>query len=200
VNRATGRCLAPGWGWLAPPIQESCGGTGEWFATPILARYQLRPTHTFKCLDIWNNDGGMQVTDRAQQWDCLGVNQTNQLWDLELRILPRRGTFVTPPVYRLHPMQDEDMCLAHDQHYDDGYQVHQGDCSGATLWDLYPLDLTPGNERFQIKSETAHLIDHEVCLDVHSGGGSANGVKVQLWRCLGPDQANQVWQPVMLNP
>ncbi len=40
--------------------------------------YQIKPSHSLKCLDIVgvSQDPGARV----QQWDCLGVGQTNQLF------------------------------------------------------------------------------------------------------------------------
>jgi len=209
VNRATGLCLATGSGRGSPPVQSPCTLlSAEWFASPLLDRYQLQPTHTSMCLDIWNNDGGLQETDKAQQWTCLGPNQTNQMWSLELQALPRweivgapyaSSWHVVPPMYELHPMHNEDMCLVHDQSYTDGHEVHQGACGASSGWLFYPFDLTPGNETFQIQAVTAHAINFDVCLDVHLGAGASNGAKVQVWHCLGAAQANQLWHPVKLN-
>jgi len=208
-NRHSGLCLVAGGGWLSAPRQGSCGAVAdEWFLTPVGAHYNLRARHSDKCLDVDTFvDGGMAAGTLVQQWSCLGPNQANQVWILELQRLPRwefAGAapnidyWVEPALYELHPQHNPTMCLNHDNRGSNGFRPRQGVCPAPEVtsrgWEYYPLDYSPENQVFNLFSYSST----RKCLDVRndSAGGYADGTPVQLYTCRDPGQWNQVWRLV----
>jgi hypothetical protein len=208
-NHNSGLCLAPGFGWLRPPMQSGCDSLrAEWFLTPVGGHYNIRARHSDKCLDVDTfRDGGMADGTLVQQWTCLGPGQNNQIWILELIALPQWESagappnvdeWVRPAWYELHPRHNQTMCLNHNNRSENGYRPRQEACKAWTVtsrgWDYRPLDYTPESQFFNL---VAHSSTHK-CLDVRNdnAGGYADGTPVQIYTCLDPGQWNQVWRLV----
>jgi hypothetical protein len=184
-------------------VQNPCNLGTEWFLVPVGGNYRFQPQHSNKCLDIDNTGGGLQAGALAQQWSCGGPRNTNQLFSLELQMLPYwqlspAGYMeVIDPMYKIHP-QHSGACLANQHRYDNGFRVTQQDCASSGVWFLRPVLFTPDVQTFQVRTNQQHLAP-DVCLDVDNAGASQglqDGAKVQLWQCLGNGQTNQIWQLV----
>jgi hypothetical protein len=208
-NRNSGLCLAPGVSYGTPPEQGVCHRVHGWFLTPVGGDYNIRARHSDKCLDVdtWP-DGGMAPGALVQQWTCLGPNQNNQIWNLELKNLPRWESagsppnvdyWVVPAWYELHPKHNPTMCLNHNNSATNGFRPRQDVCQPPNVlskgWQYYPLDYTP---EYQVFNLIALSSSHK-CLDVRNdnAGGYADGTPVQIYTCKDPGQWNQVWRLVI---
>lgn len=147
------------------------------------ARFQLIADHTGKCLDI----GGAALGNGAAavQWDCLGMNQTNQHW----RLVPMGGDLVQIVAHHTSKCLDVGGASVAN-----GAAVGQWDCLGAAQTNqLWRLVRRSGNI---VSVQPAHT---GKCLDV-SAASTANGAAVVQWDCLGAGQTNQHWRLRPIEP
>ncbi|MBB5959668.1 hypothetical protein FHS29_006289 [Saccharothrix tamanrassetensis] len=137
--------------------------------------YNIKPAHTFKCLDI---EGVSQATGApAQQWDCLGFAQLNQ--QFTLRDAGGGAVYIVA--------QHSGKCLdVSGASQADGADVWQWDCIAGQPNQRWSIDYA-GNGLYTIKA-----LHSNKCLDIR-GVGTANGAKAQQWTCLGNNQLNQRW-------
>jgi hypothetical protein len=162
-------------------IENNIVKSGAHFSTG--ARFQLIADHTGKCLDIGGAAPGNGAP--AVQWDCLGMNQTNQHW----RLVPMGGDLVQ--IVATHTNKCLDVGGASGAN---GAPVVQWDCLGeAQTNQLWRLVRRNGNI---VSVKPAHT---GKCLDV-SAASTANGAAVVQWDCLGAGQTNQHWRLRPIEP
>jgi hypothetical protein len=156
-------------------IEKNLITAGPHFSTG--ARFQLIADHTGKCLDIAG--AGVNNGDKAVQWDCLGIAQTNQ----QFRLIPVKNDLVQ--IVAAHTNKCLDVSGVSNAN---NAAVVQWDCLGETQTNqLWKLERKDGNI---VAVRPAHT---NKCLDV-SGASQANGAAVVQWDCLGPAQTNQFWR------
>ncbi|GIH22603.1 hypothetical protein Aph01nite_09130 [Acrocarpospora phusangensis] len=193
-NGHSGLCLSLN-GTRTYAVQEPCSYADDWAVSPIGGRTTFRAGHSGKCLDV-DDSGGDDVSGApAQQWTCLGPDQDNQQFTLELDSLPRLD-YDLPARYGLRA-RHSGLCLDHAQNFRNGARVRQRPCDYYTGgWYLNPIDLNGASMVFQVWEDHSHAYDR-TCLDVdNTGGGLQDGTKAQIWLCLGSGQTNQLWRLV----
>lgn len=145
--------------------------------------YNIKVQHTGKCLDI-DTVGGIGNSQKAQQWACLGPNQHNQLFVL----VPQPNDKVK--IRAVHSNRCLDIQGANPNN---GANVIQFTCVAGAKNQEWTF-LFDGAGHYQIRSSL-----NGKCLDVDTfGGGTANGVRVQMWSCLPNPALNQRWNLVSI--
>ncbi|GAA1824169.1 hypothetical protein GCM10009682_50540 [Luedemannella flava] len=192
VNRKSGQCL-----WLEDETSAArLGSCTEFSLLPTGFNYTFRPLSSASCLDVDTYpNGGLQNGARIQQWQCLGAGQSNQLWRIEIAAVPRYDDHLYDPMkVRLHPKHNPSACLSVDRSRADHrpYQYACGTDPQAVLWELFPVDFSPGNLAFKIRS-FSKINNIWMCLNV-TNGSLADGTTVALARCDAAFQDSQVWR------
>lgn len=143
------------------------------------AAYELRVTHSGKCLDVDVSSNPTSNGRNVQQWSCYAPDQQNQNWRL-IRVGP--DDFEIRAVH-------SDMCLDADDNRisQNGANVQQWSCNSA---DQQRWQLVANGSSYWIRNKKAGK-----CLDV-SNAGKDDGVNVQLWDCVNVPQ--QLWKPVLM--
>jgi hypothetical protein len=162
-------------------VERQGVSAGPHFSTG--ARFQLIAQHSGKCLDVF---GLSQENDaRVVQWDCLGINQTNQHW----RLRPVRDDLVQ--IVAAH----SNKCLeVPGMSQDNETQVVQRDCVAEP----------PTNQLWRLRRRAGNVVSvspahSNKCLDVF-GVSQMNEAKVVQWDCLGSAQTNQSWRLHVIEP
>ncbi len=172
-----------------PPADPGAGVRHDRPAVGVNAVYgpfQVRAQNSNKCLDIAGGPGARRDGDPAIIWDCLGINQTNQLWYF-------RDTGDQYEYYldAVHSVKCLDIAGGPGALHD-GAPAQQWTCLGYyqtnQKWHLYSYTVD-GRTIYQIVA-----VHSGKCLDVAGGVGAIdNGTRVQQWTCLGNHQTNQRW-------
>lgn len=164
------------------PANGPQGSNGVWSGTAIKSAlpdtpgaFQIVASHSGRCLDV-DRGGGTNNGARVQQWDCVGVNQTNQLWSLR----PVGDAF---QIVARHSGK----CLDVDSNgaMSDGTKIQQWDCLGTNqtnqLWRFYRF-----GDMYELRP-----VQSDKCLEV-GGGRTENGAPTNQWGCFGAP--HQRWQ------
>jgi hypothetical protein len=164
----------------AGPASSNAGRT--LFAASV--SYNVRAAHSGRCLDVSGGSGATANGARIQQWDCLGLSQSNQLWTFR-----PTGDGSTYYVTALSSGKCLDVAGGTTA-LTNGVELQQWDCLGyGQSNQRWQLVSTGDASTFYLKA--AHS---GKCLDVRGGtAATANGAVVQQWDCLGYAQANQRW-------
>jgi hypothetical protein len=145
-------------------------------ASALPIHFNLKVQHTQKCLDV----PSAANSTAARQWSCLGKDQMSQLFTLDP---------VSDGSVRIKSIQGFDTCLDVL-----GANTNQGATVGV-------YDCIPGQKNQEWTFVYSGAGNYEIrsklngkCLDVDTfGGGTANGVRVQMWTCLSNPALNQRW-------
>lgn len=153
-------------GWLIAHIRRSGG-------------FQLVAGHSGKCLDVAGGPGALANGARLIQWECLGPDQSNQIW----RLNAYDGNF---GLFAVHSQKALDVA---------GGNGSTGSGAPVQQWDFISSQQNqrwrPG-QNFGLYTELKALHSGK-CLDVAGGTASTgNGAGVIQWPCLGA--SNQIWQ------
>lgn len=134
--------------------------------------FQLQPANSRRCLDVQ----GVSQADGTpiQIYDCLGAQQTNQLW---------RFSGVGNGSYQIEAVHSGKCLDVTSASPDNGARIQQYTCLGAQQMNQLWLVDQVGNDLYRIRSASSGK-----CLDV-TGVGVANGTLMQQWDCTGA--ANQ---------
>jgi hypothetical protein len=136
--------------------------------------YQIIAKHSNKCADV----SGISQNNGAGIWqiNCLGVQQTNQLW---------RFTQVGD-AWEIRAGHSNKCMDVAGFSQDNGGTIHQWDCHGGLnqQWQLVQVGNT-----WRIVSKNSNKV-----LDVAGGPGEmSDGAGLQQWDFLGAQQTNQLW-------
>lgn len=152
-------------------------------------RYQLRARHSNKCLDVQGGTGATGDGVNVYQWECVGANQTNQLWT----ITPLDTSDDNNAIFRVRPVHSNKCLDVVSGSNQDGANVIQYTCGSASshnqLWRFNPTG----------DANQVRVLHSNKCLDVAGGTGATNnGDNVHQWGCIGASQTNQLWHALPL--
>jgi hypothetical protein len=177
--------------WNGPLIQRECSFSSTVRLVPVGIGVRIKSVHSGKCMDVVNNSGGgMADGTNIQQYDCLGYNQTNQRWNIEI------DQYSEVKLRAVHSGK-----CAKLTGWTNGARVKQYTCSDSSTMEWYTnfVGMSPAGPRFKISMAdlgNPDSADNRICIDVDtagSGAGMQNGAKIQGWDCLGNEQLNQLW-------